>query len=118
MIQIKSKTVAHSSPDFSSNAVTQTAEPFQSSIQFPVFQSTKECPQYTDVEGCTKLGTLAVDIQDPSEEMRDFRVNIIFGNTMSNKSIITSIKINSKISYECFLKRRVDFRSLVCKTNI
>jgi hypothetical protein len=36
---------------------------------------------YTDVEGCTKLGTLKVDIQDPSEENRHFRVNMIFGNT-------------------------------------
>jgi hypothetical protein len=61
--------------------IIETINPFQSSIVFPIFQSTIKCPQYTDVEGCTKLGTLAVDIQDPSEEMRDFRVNIIFGNT-------------------------------------
>jgi hypothetical protein len=40
-----------------------------------------ECPQYTDVEDCTELGTLTVVIQDPSEENRDFRVNMIFGNT-------------------------------------
>ena len=48
---------------------------------FTIVQSTIECPQYTDVEGCTKLGTLTVDIQDPSEENRDFLVDIIFGNT-------------------------------------
>jgi hypothetical protein len=59
----------------------RTTKPFQSRVPFNVFQSTIECPQYTDVEGCTELGTLTVDIQDPSEEMRVFRVNLIFGNT-------------------------------------
>jgi hypothetical protein len=59
----------------------QTIEPFQSSVPFAIVQSTIECPQYTDVESCTKLGTLTVDIQDPSEEDRCFRVNMIFGNT-------------------------------------
>ena len=54
--------------------------PFQSEIVFPVYQSTIECPQYTDVD-CTKLGILTVVIQDPSEEIRHFRVNMIFGNT-------------------------------------
>jgi hypothetical protein len=58
-----------------------TILPFQSSILFPIFQSTIECPEYTDVEGCTKLGTLTVDVQDPSEENRDFRANMIVGNT-------------------------------------
>jgi hypothetical protein len=59
----------------------RTTKPFQSRIPFPIFQSTIECPQYTDVEGCSELGTLRVDIQDPSEEIRVFRVNLIFGNT-------------------------------------
>ena len=59
----------------------RTTKPFQSKIPFPIFQSTIECPQYTDVEGCSELGTLRVDIQDPSEEIRVFRVNLIFGNT-------------------------------------
>ena len=59
----------------------QTSVPFQSRVPFSIFQSTIECPQYTDVEGCTKLGTLKVDIPDPSEEIRGFRVNMIFGNT-------------------------------------
>ena len=59
----------------------RTTKPFQSRIPFPIFQSTIEGPQYTDVEGCTELGTLRVDIQDPSEEIRVFRVNLIFGNT-------------------------------------
>jgi hypothetical protein len=58
-----------------------TTVPFQSRVSFPIFQSTMECPQYTDVEDCTELGTLTVVIQDPSEENRDFRVNMIFGNT-------------------------------------
>jgi len=58
-----------------------SSKPFQSSATFPIFQSTIECPQYTDVEGCTELGTLRVDMQDPSEEIRNFRVNMIFGNT-------------------------------------
>ena len=58
-----------------------TTQPFQSSVVFPIFQSSIECPQYTDVEGCTKLGTLTVDIQNPSDENRYFRVNMIFGNT-------------------------------------
>jgi molecular chaperone DnaK (HSP70) len=58
-----------------------TIQPFQSSVPFPIFQSSIECPQYTDVEGCTKLGTLTVDIQNPSDENRDFRVDMIFGNT-------------------------------------
>jgi hypothetical protein len=73
MIQIKSKTVAHSTPDFSSNAVTlspgvkitnipHTLKPFQSRVLFSIFQSTIESPQYTDVEGCTNLGTLTVTI--------------------------------------------------------
>jgi molecular chaperone DnaK (HSP70) len=59
----------------------ETINPFQSEISFPIFQSTIECPHYIDVEGCTKLGTLTVDIQNPSEEIRDFRVDMIFGNT-------------------------------------
>jgi hypothetical protein len=59
----------------------ETVNPFQSKISFPIFQSTIECPQYTDVEGCTKLGTLTVGVKDPSEEIRKFRVNFIFGNT-------------------------------------
>jgi len=61
--------------------IIETEEPFQSAISFPIVQSTIECPQYTDVEGCTKLGTLIVHIQAPSEEMRKFRVNMIFENT-------------------------------------
>jgi hypothetical protein len=59
----------------------QTTAPLQRIIAFPIFQSTIECPQYTDVEGCTKLGSLKLHIQDPSEEIRDIRVNMIFGNT-------------------------------------
>jgi len=58
-----------------------TAETFQSSMPFRIVQSTIECPEYTDVEGCTEIGTLTVDVQDPSEENRRFRVNMIFGNT-------------------------------------
>ena len=58
-----------------------TIRPFQREIVFPIFQSTIECPQYTDVEDCTKLGILTVVIQDPSKEIRHFRVNMIFGNT-------------------------------------
>jgi hypothetical protein len=61
--------------------ILHTIIPFQSSVPFSIFQSTIESPQYTDVEGCTKIGTLTVDIQDPSEENRYFRVNMIFGNT-------------------------------------
>ena len=59
----------------------ETIQLFQSEIAIHIFQSTIECPQYTDVEGCTELGTLTVDVQDPSEEIRKFRVNMIFGNT-------------------------------------
>ena len=55
--------------------------PFQSSVSFSVFQSTTECPQYTDEEGCTELGSLRVHIKDPSEENRTFSVNFIFGNS-------------------------------------
>jgi hypothetical protein len=58
-----------------------TAVPLQSIVAVHIFQSAIECPQYTDVEGCTELGTLTVDIQNPSEEIRDFRVDMIFGNT-------------------------------------
>ena len=72
-----------------------TIEPFQSGISFPIFQSTLECPQYTDVEGCTKLGTLTVDIQDPSEN-RSFRVNMIFGNTE-----LKVTAIDDKLGVEC-----------------
>ena len=61
--------------------IIETGEPFQSIALFPIFQSTIECPEYTDVEDCTELGTLTVDIQDPSEENRYFRVDMIFGNT-------------------------------------
>jgi hypothetical protein len=61
--------------------IPHTLKPFQSRVLFSIFQSTIESPQYTDVEGCTNLGTLTVDIQNPSEENRYFRVNIIFGNT-------------------------------------
>ena len=59
----------------------KTVRPFQSEISFPIFRSTAECPQYTDVEDCTKLGTLRAHIQDPSYEIRDFRLTMIFGNT-------------------------------------
>jgi hypothetical protein len=58
-----------------------TSAPLQCIVAFPIFQSTTECPQYTDVEGCTQLGSLELHIQDPSEEIRKFRVNMIFGNT-------------------------------------
>ena len=58
-----------------------TTAPLQSIVGFSIFQSTIKCPQYTDVEGCTELGTLRVHIKDPSEEIRKFRVNMIFGNT-------------------------------------
>jgi len=58
-----------------------STDPFQSRVAFSIFQSTIECPQYTDVEGCTALGTLKVYIQDPSEDIRYFRVNMIFGHT-------------------------------------
>jgi hypothetical protein len=58
-----------------------TSEPFQSGLTFNIVQSTIACPQYTDVKGCTEIGSLTIDIQDPSEEIRDFRVNMIFGNT-------------------------------------
>ena len=63
--------------------VLHTSKPSQSRVSFSIFQSTLKYPQYADVEfeGCTKLGTLTVDIQDPSEEERNFRVNMIFGNT-------------------------------------
>ena len=59
----------------------ETSAPLQRIVSFPVFQSTIECPQYTNVEGCKQLGSLTVHIRDPSEELRDFRVNMIFGNT-------------------------------------
>jgi hypothetical protein len=55
-----------------------------------------ECPQYTDVEGCTELGTLIVDIQNPSEENRCFRVNMIFGNTE-----LKVTAIDEKFGVEC-----------------
>ena len=58
-----------------------TREPFQSGVSCHIFQSTTEYPEYTDTEGCTKLGTLKGYIQDPSEEIRKFRVSMIFGNT-------------------------------------
>jgi len=61
-----------------------TLRPFQSILSCHIFQSTIECPQYTDVEGCTELGTLRIDVQDPSEEIRKFRVNMIFSNTELN----------------------------------
>ena len=61
--------------------IFKTAIPFQSRVEFPIFQSTLECPQYTDAEGCTELGSLKFDVQDPSEEIRKFRVNMMFVNT-------------------------------------
>ena len=61
--------------------IIQTTEPCQSIIAFPIFQSTIECPQYTDAGGCTELGSLELQIQNPSEEILKFRVNMIFGNT-------------------------------------
>jgi hypothetical protein len=61
--------------------IFKTAIPFQSRVEFPIFQSTLECPQYTDAEGCAELGSLKFDVQDPSEEIRKFRVNMMFGNT-------------------------------------
>ena len=73
-----------------------TMKPFQSRVSFPVFQSTIECPHYTNVEGCTKLGSLKVYIQDPSEEIRKFRVNMIFGNTELK---VTAIDVKSGV--EC-----------------
>jgi hypothetical protein len=66
--------------------IITTVDPFQSNIPFPIFQSSIKCPQYIDIEGCTKLGTLTVDIQDPSEEKRHFRVNMILA-TLNLKSL-------------------------------
>ena len=59
----------------------KTIKPFQPVVTFPIVQSTIECPQYTDVEGCTELGTLSIDIPNPSQEIRSLLVNLIFGNT-------------------------------------
>ena len=59
----------------------KTIKPFQGRVFFPIVQSTIECPQYTDVDGCTVLGTLIINIPDPSQETRSQRVNLIFGNT-------------------------------------
>lgn len=59
----------------------RTRKEFQSEVSFPVFQSRKERPKYTDEEGCTHLGTLRIDIPNPSKEKRSLRVNLIFGHT-------------------------------------
>ncbi|XP_071142785.1 heat shock 70 kDa protein 12A-like [Mytilus edulis] len=50
-------------------------------VNFPVYQSTSENPKYTNEEGCTLLGTLRIEIPDPSKEIRSLRVNLIFGHT-------------------------------------
>ena len=76
--------------------IHNTSEPFQSIVAFSIFQSTIECPKYIDVEGCTKLGTLTVDIQDPSEEIRKFRVNMIFGSTELKITVF-----DEKLGVEC-----------------
>lgn len=53
----------------------------QSKVNFRVYQSTSECPEYVDEEDCVHLGKLTVNITNPSEEKRYFRVNLIFGLT-------------------------------------
>jgi hypothetical protein len=75
-------------------------EPFQRNVSFPIFQSTADCPQYTDVEDCTQIGSLRVQIQDPSEEIRDFRVTMMFGHTELR---ITVVDENSRVEYATVL---------------
>ncbi|CAC5387186.1 unnamed protein product [Mytilus coruscus] len=58
-----------------------TRHEFQRGVTFRFFQSTKECPKYTDEEGCTKLGSLTIEIPNPSKERRSFRVSFNFGHT-------------------------------------
>ena len=50
----------------------------------------------TNVDGCTELETLTVDVQDPWEENRYFRVNMISGSTE-----LKVTAIDEKFGIEC-----------------
>lgn len=78
----------------------KTAYEFQSRATFHFFQSTKECPKYTDEEGCTKLGSLSIEIPNPSKEYRSFRVSFIFGHTEIK---VTAVDVKSGTNYETVL---------------
>ncbi|CAC5385494.1 unnamed protein product [Mytilus coruscus] len=61
--------------------VLSTIESLQTELELPVFVSDKENPTYTDEPGCMHLGTITIDIPNPSEDDRNFDVEFHFGNT-------------------------------------
>ncbi|XP_071144370.1 heat shock 70 kDa protein 12B-like [Mytilus edulis] len=78
----------------------KTTKAFQKNVKFTVFQSTSECPKYTDEEGCTELGCFTINIPDPSEEIRSLRVSLIFGLTELK---VTAYDVQSETKCETVL---------------
>lgn len=58
-----------------------TTTKFQRGLKLPVFASTKEDPMYTDESGCFHIGTVKIEISQPSEDNIYFDVEFNFGNT-------------------------------------
>jgi hypothetical protein len=91
-----------------------TSAPLQSIIAFPIFQSTIECPQYTDVEGCTQLGSLELHIKDiPTLFLSIYYNTPTWFVDVWIKIFLTfntvSISGNSNFTYKTHLKRYASF---------
>ncbi|CAG2191386.1 unnamed protein product [Mytilus edulis] len=58
-----------------------TVKKFQSVVTLAVYMSNKGNPKYTDEPGCTHIGTVEIEIANPSEGDLYFDVTFCFGNT-------------------------------------
>lgn len=58
-----------------------TSSQYQKVVAFSVFQSSKECPIYTDEKECKLLGKLAFNVPVPTKETQDFSCVMILGYT-------------------------------------
>lgn len=58
-----------------------TSKEFQKSLTFSVYQSSKECPMYTDEDECKLLGKVIIEIPIPSKEKQVLICSMVFGNT-------------------------------------
>ncbi|CAC5387185.1 unnamed protein product [Mytilus coruscus] len=57
-----------------------TTTEVKKNLTFAIFQSPKECPQYTDEDGCTCLGKVVIKVT-PSKEEQMFNCVMMFGHT-------------------------------------
>ncbi|XP_071146599.1 heat shock 70 kDa protein 12B-like [Mytilus edulis] len=73
-----------------------TIQKFQERLDLPVFMSNKEDPKYTDELGCNHIGTVKIEIPNPSEEVRHFDVEFHFGNTEFSVTVTENGTGNTK----------------------